>query len=30
MGGREVNDIFFTDCQDETERLIGNQDQGWR
>jgi alkylation response protein AidB-like acyl-CoA dehydrogenase len=30
MGGREVNDIFFTDCQVETERLIGNQDQGWR
>jgi alkylation response protein AidB-like acyl-CoA dehydrogenase len=30
MGGREVNDIFFTDCHVETERLIGNQDQGWR
>ena len=30
MGGREVNDIFFTDCQIEAERLIGNQDQGWR
>jgi isovaleryl-CoA dehydrogenase len=30
MGGREVNDIFFTDCHVEAERLIGNQDQGWR
>ena len=30
MGGREVNDIFFTDCQIEAERLIGSQDQGWR
>ena len=30
MGGREVNDIFFTDCQIEAERLIGDQDQGWR
>ncbi len=30
MGGREVNDIFFTDCHVAAERLIGNQDQGWR
>jgi alkylation response protein AidB-like acyl-CoA dehydrogenase len=30
MGGREVNDIFFTDCHVAGERLIGNQDQGWR
>jgi isovaleryl-CoA dehydrogenase len=30
MGGREVNDIFFTDCHVEAERLIGSQDQGWR
>jgi isovaleryl-CoA dehydrogenase len=30
MGGREVNDVFFTDCQVPAERLIGHQDQGWR
>jgi isovaleryl-CoA dehydrogenase len=30
MGGREVNDIFFTDCHVPAERLVGNQDQGWR
>ena len=29
MGGREVNDVFFTDCQVPAERLIGKQDQGW-
>jgi alkylation response protein AidB-like acyl-CoA dehydrogenase len=30
MGGREVNDVFFTDCRVPAERLIGEQDQGWR
>jgi isovaleryl-CoA dehydrogenase len=30
MGGREVNDVFFTDCHVGAERLIGTQDQGWR
>jgi isovaleryl-CoA dehydrogenase len=30
MGGREVNDIFFTDCRVPAERLIGVEDQGWR
>jgi alkylation response protein AidB-like acyl-CoA dehydrogenase len=30
MGGREVNDIFFTDCQVEGDRLVGEQDAGWR
>jgi alkylation response protein AidB-like acyl-CoA dehydrogenase len=30
MGGREVNDIFFTDCHVEGDRLLGRQDEGWR
>lgn len=30
MGGREVNDVFFTDCQVPADRLIGRQDEGWR
>jgi isovaleryl-CoA dehydrogenase len=30
MGGREVNDIFFTDCQVSADRLIGVQGEGWR
>jgi alkylation response protein AidB-like acyl-CoA dehydrogenase len=30
MGGREVNDVFFTDCRVPAERLIGEQDRGWR
>ncbi len=30
MGGREVNDVFFTDCHIPAERLVGEQDQGWR
>src|SRR5205085_4575093 len=30
MGGREVNDVFFTDCRVPADRLIGVQDQGWR
>ncbi len=30
MGGREVNDVFFTDCRVPAERLVGIQDEGWR
>jgi len=30
MGGREVNDVFFTDCAVPADRLIGVQDNGWR
>ena len=30
MAGREVNDIFFTDCRVPAERLVGVEDQGWR
>jgi alkylation response protein AidB-like acyl-CoA dehydrogenase len=29
MGGREVNDVFFTDCPVPTERLLGQEDQAW-
>jgi alkylation response protein AidB-like acyl-CoA dehydrogenase len=29
MGGREVNDVFFTDCEVPAERLVGQQDQAW-
>jgi alkylation response protein AidB-like acyl-CoA dehydrogenase len=29
MAGREVNDVFFTDCHVSADRLIGVQDQGW-
>jgi alkylation response protein AidB-like acyl-CoA dehydrogenase len=29
MGGREVNDVFFTDCEVPAERLLGRQDQAW-
>jgi alkylation response protein AidB-like acyl-CoA dehydrogenase len=29
MGGREVNDVFFTDCHVSAERLVGRQDQAW-
>jgi isovaleryl-CoA dehydrogenase len=29
MGGREVNDVFFTDCEVPAERLLGVQDQAW-
>ena len=29
MGGREVNDVFFTDCRVPADRLIGHEDQGW-
>ncbi len=30
MAGREVNDVFFTDCRVPADRLIGEQDHGWR
>jgi isovaleryl-CoA dehydrogenase len=29
MGGRETNDVFFTDCVLPAEALIGEQDRGW-
>jgi len=29
MGGREVNDVFFTDVEVGAERLVGAQDQAW-
>jgi alkylation response protein AidB-like acyl-CoA dehydrogenase len=29
MGGREVNDVFFTDCRVPADRLIGEEDKGW-
>ena len=29
MGGREVNDVFFTDCHIGAERLVGEQDKAW-
>jgi isovaleryl-CoA dehydrogenase len=29
MGGREVNDVFFTDCHVSADRLLGQQDQAW-
>jgi isovaleryl-CoA dehydrogenase len=30
MGGREVNDLFFTDCEVPADRLLGEDGQGWR
>ena len=30
MASREVDDIYFTDCQVPAERLIGQEGQGWR
>src|SRR5437764_7533899 len=30
MGGREVNDVFFSDCHVPAQRLVGEQDHGWR
>ncbi len=30
MAGREVNDVFLTDCRVPADRLIGVEDQGWR
>ena len=29
MGGREVNDMYFTDCQVPAERVVGQVDQAW-
>jgi alkylation response protein AidB-like acyl-CoA dehydrogenase len=29
MGGREVNDVFFSDCEVPADRLIGRQDEAW-
>jgi isovaleryl-CoA dehydrogenase len=29
MGGREVNDVFFTDCCVPADRLIGREDHAW-
>src|SRR5437764_9172288 len=29
MGGREVNDVFFTDCHVPAERLLGQEDEAW-
>jgi isovaleryl-CoA dehydrogenase len=29
MGGREVNDVFFTDCHVPAQRLLGREDHAW-
>src|SRR5690349_4316168 len=29
MGGREVNDVFFTDCVLPEDALLGREDHGW-
>ena len=29
MGGRVVNDVFFTDCHVPAENLLGTENQGW-
>ncbi len=29
MGGREVNDVFFTDCHVPGERLVGREHHAW-
>ena len=29
MGGREVNDLFFTDCEIPAERVLGQEGQAW-
>jgi alkylation response protein AidB-like acyl-CoA dehydrogenase len=29
MGGREVNDMFFTDCHVAEERVVGRPDHAW-
>jgi alkylation response protein AidB-like acyl-CoA dehydrogenase len=29
MGGREVNDVYFTDCRVEASRLVGREDHAW-
>jgi isovaleryl-CoA dehydrogenase len=30
MGGREVNDVYFTDCHVPADRLIGHEHNGWK
>src|SRR5436190_3901077 len=30
MGGREVNDVFFTDCVLPADALVGREDHGWK
>ncbi len=29
MGGKEVNDVFLTDCRVDAERLLGTEGGGW-
>jgi len=29
LGGREVNDVFFTDCHVPEDRLLGRHDHAW-
>ncbi len=29
MGGREVNDMYFTDCHVSADRVVGRVDHGW-
>jgi len=29
MGGREVNDVFFTDCEVPAEAVVGSEGQAW-
>ena len=29
MGGREVNDMYFTDCHVSADRMVGQVDHGW-
>jgi alkylation response protein AidB-like acyl-CoA dehydrogenase len=29
MGGREVNDVFFTDCYVPAQRLVGQENHAW-
>jgi isovaleryl-CoA dehydrogenase len=29
MGGREVNDVFFTDCEVPAEAVVGQEGQAW-
>jgi isovaleryl-CoA dehydrogenase len=29
MGGREVNDVFLTDCRVPADRLVGEEDRAW-
>ena len=29
MGGREVNDVFFTDCEVPADALLGEEGNGW-